>query len=70
LPGRYSIYGTDQYPYPDDRGAAATAEQAAAIAALCVFLRCDEPAAFACAEGFQCDVAAAPAFRAASSAAA
>jgi hypothetical protein len=57
IPGRYSLFGTDQYPYPDDRGPTVTAEQLAGISALCVFLRCSESGAFACKDGFRCDVA-------------
>ena len=61
LPGRYSLFGTDQYPRTDsDHGPMLTAEQLLAVAARCVFLRCDEPGAFGCAEAFQCDTASAP----------
>jgi hypothetical protein len=58
LPGRYSIFGTEGYPYTDfDHGAILTNDQVAAIAARCVFLRCDQPGAFGCADAFRCDVA-------------
>jgi hypothetical protein len=62
IPGRYSLFGSDQYPYADDdRGNTYLSdEQRAAVTARCVFLRCDEAGAFACREGFRCDVANAP----------
>ena len=56
LRGGYSLFGTDQYPYTDyDHGPMLTSEQNAAAAARCVFLLCDEPGAFGCADGFLCD---------------
>jgi hypothetical protein len=57
-PGRFSLFGTDQYATTDrDRGPMLTERQTAAVAAGCVFLRCDESGAFDCAEGFRCDTA-------------
>jgi hypothetical protein len=55
-PGRYSLYGTDQYPEDFERGPMLSAQQEAAIAARCVFLRCNESGSFDCRDGFRCDV--------------
>jgi hypothetical protein len=55
--GGYSLFGTSQYPHTDfDHGPVLTGEQRAAADARCVFLRCDEPGGFGCADGFVCDV--------------
>lgn len=57
LIGGYSLFGTNQYPYTDfDHGPLLTGEQRAAADARCVFLKCDEPGGFGCADGFVCDV--------------
>jgi hypothetical protein len=59
--GGYSLFGTDQYPNNDvDYGPMLTESQSAAVAARCVFLRCNEAGAFNCLEGFRCDIASAP----------
>lgn len=59
--GGYSLFGTDQYPNNDvDYGPMLTESQSAAVAARCVFLRCNEAGAFSCLEGFRCDIASAP----------
>jgi hypothetical protein len=60
--GRYSLFGTEQSPDNSVMNGVPipTLEQLRAIASNCVFLRCNEPGAFACAPGFRCDVAAAP----------
>jgi hypothetical protein len=57
-PGRYSLFGTDQYPQPAvlDAGPIVSERQEQAIAAGCVFLRCNESGSFDCAPGFGCDI--------------
>lgn len=55
-PGRYSLFGTDQYAEDFDRGPLLSAQQEAAVAAGCVFLRCNESGSFDCRDGFRCDV--------------
>ena len=57
-PGRYSLFGTDQYPEfaVKDMGAVLSERQDHAVNAGCVFLRCNESGSFDCAKGYRCDV--------------